>query len=167
MNLELNSKFIVELIKNQFNSSFYVKELLNYDQFYISQQENSLMSQMGEAKINFLPTYKYYVNENKYDIEKRVPAYCDRILFKKNSETIPIIYNRCEYTLSDHKPIYGIYQIKTKVISQENKKKVLNEVMLNFERNQKDNNSGFTKKNDVNSNIEENFFSNKGNSNNN
>ena len=39
--------------------------------------------------------------------------------------------------------------------------------MLNFERNQKDNNSGFTKKNDVNSNIEENFFSNKGNSNNN
>lgn len=46
-------------------------------------------------------------------------------------------------------------------------KKVLNEVMLNFERNQKDNNSGFTKKNDVNSNIEENFFSNKGNSNNN
>ena len=167
LNLELNSKFIVELIKNQFNSSFYVKELLNYDQFYISQQENSLMSQMDEAKINFLPTYKYYINENKYNIEKRVPAYCDRILFKKNSGTIPIIYNRCEYTLSDHKPIYGVYQIKTKIISQENKKKVLNEVMLNFERNQKENNSGFTKKNDVNLNIEENFFSKKGNTNNN
>ena len=38
---------------------------------------------------------------------------------------------------------------------------------MKFEKNQKENNSGFTKKNEVNLNIEENFFSKKGNSNNN
>ena len=135
-----------------------------YDQFYFAQKENSLISQMHEAQIKFLPTYKYCVNENKYNIEKRVPAYCDRILFKKKSETIPIVYNRCEYNLSDHKPIYGVYKIKTKIINQESKQKILNEIIQNYENNLKENNSGF-KKNAVNLNYEENFFMNKRNSN--
>ena len=164
LDLELNNQLIDDLIKNQFKPSYDVSKLLMYDQFYFAQKENSLISQMNEAQIKFLPTYKYCVNENKYNIEKRVPAYCDRILFKKKSETIPIVYNRCEYNLSDHKPIYGVYKIKTKIINQESKQKILNEIIQNYENNLKENNSGF-KKNAVNLNYEENFFMNKRNSN--
>ena len=35
-----------------------------------------------EAPISFQPTYKYLINSNEYDSEKRIPSYTDRILYK-------------------------------------------------------------------------------------
>ena len=50
---------------------------------------------------------------NNYDTTKkyREPAYCDRILFKRNPKINQLAYNSVDLFFSDHKPIFSIIQI--------------------------------------------------------
>lgn len=60
-----------------------MESLLTKDEFILHRNEGAL-SDYTEAKINFLPSYKFVKKENKYDF-KRTPSWCDRILFfRKN-----------------------------------------------------------------------------------
>ena len=97
-------------------------QLLSYDQLNVFKKETSIIGQMEEGDIKFNPTYKYNFNANEYDTTKRTPSWCDRILYKRGSNVKVIAYNRCDFTLSDHKPIYGIYNLKTWNIDKEKKK---------------------------------------------
>ena len=166
LNLELQDENIVNLI-NKFNNNYFnnnnnfeniINNILKFDQFKIYQNETSIISNVEEGKINFCPTYKYFIGENKYDVRKRVPAWCDRILFKKNSHTKCLCYNRCEFTLSDHKPVYGLYQITTRKIDKEKRNKILEEIREKFNKNF-NNNKNFTNvQKNISENIDENFF---------
>ena len=84
---------------------------------------------MSEAIIKFSPTYKYNIGSISYDITKRTPSWCDRIFYKKFSKTIPLVYNKCLLTISDHQPIFGVYKIRTEIIDIEKKKKILNQII--------------------------------------
>jgi hypothetical protein len=71
-----------------------------------------------------MPTYKFVKKShlNEYD-DKRIPAWCDRILYEEKIKNIikPYKYKDIDVNLSDHKPVYGIYQIRIKKISDKNK----------------------------------------------
>ena len=155
--LEYSNPIVDNLIKNHsktLNGDF--KDILVYDQFKQYQKESSLILQMDEAPIKFSPTYKYNIGSIEYDInKKRIPSWTDRILFKKFSETIPLAYNKCLLSLSDHQPIYGLYRIKTEEIDKIKKQSIMNEIIKEKAQNIR----GYERKTELsNGDIEENFF---------
>jgi len=128
---DLNFRIDLEdtIIKNHIKNNNY-KELLTYDQFCKAKLVNSSLMEFEEGIINFDPTYKYDKGTNIYDTskKKRSPAWCDRIFWKKTDDVEVISYNKVDYTDSDHKPVYGIYKIKTKKVLQKEKEKLINEL---------------------------------------
>ena len=130
LDLPLDNPQLSDLIKNHSkdtNNDF--SSILQYDQFNKYQKENKIIAEMDEAKIMFSPTYKYYIGSNIYDVGKRIPSWCDRIFFKKYSDTFPLSYNKCLFTLSDHQPIYGLFSIKAEIIDKEKRQKILDELI--------------------------------------
>ena len=157
-NLDLSDSHIDNLIKNHsktLNGDF--KDILIHDQFKQYQKESSLILQMDEAPIKFSPTYKYTIGSSEYDAnKKRIPSWTDRILFKKFSETIPLAYNKCLLSLSDHQPVYGLYRIKTEEIDKSKKQMIMTEIIKEKAQNIR----GYERKTELsNGDIEENFFS--------
>lgn len=72
-----------------------------------------------EGRINFKPTYKFDVNKDVYDTSSklRIPSYTDRILFKakkKNSISCHHYDAVMNLRLSDHRPVYGLYEATIK-----------------------------------------------------
>ena len=68
-----------------------------------------------EGKITFPPTYKYKKNTNYYNISKRVPSWTDRILYRNNDNITLLEYDKIDINFSDHKPIFGLFEIQNKV----------------------------------------------------
>ena len=93
--------------------------LIASDQLKCQQKEGKVFRNYLEGDITFPPTYKYDINSEDYDTSEkcRVPAYTDRILFKKryptnHGEDITslnfgkiIHYGRAELKTSDHRPV--------------------------------------------------------------
>ncbi|EPS70173.1 hypothetical protein M569_04590, partial [Genlisea aurea] len=82
-----------------------------------------------EKEIDFAPTYKYNKNSDDYygsnQIIKtkltRAPAWCDRIIsFGVGLKQIS--YDRVETTLSDHRPVRGIFTAHIKVLRSKEKR---------------------------------------------
>ncbi|ODV92761.1 hypothetical protein CANCADRAFT_92605 [Tortispora caseinolytica NRRL Y-17796] len=78
----------------------------------------------NEKEIAFMPTYKYDVGTNNYDSSSkmRVPAWCDRIFYRAGNERTSIEaldYRRHEITLSDHRPVTGIYKVRVKDVDED------------------------------------------------
>ncbi|KAJ2103879.1 hypothetical protein GGI16_002876 [Coemansia sp. S142-1] len=104
-----------------------------------------------EMPILFRPTYKYDPGTDTYDTseKRRVPAWCDRVLFRGGSGQLqtrhqhgnvdsqqqvwperfgdydlqgqisPLIYQRLETRQSDHRPIVAAFRVKTKTVDRE------------------------------------------------
>jgi len=143
------------------NSKQY-NDLLVHDQLCKAKHVNSSLIEFTEGPITFDPTYKYDIGSDNYDTskKKRTPAWCDRILFR-NTELIDVLcYNRVNYYQSDHRPIYGIYRVKTKKVKEEEKQKIINELKEKMTRE-------VTIKDDFKQFISENFIEKTKKSNNN
>ncbi|KAI9800582.1 MAG: inositol polyphosphate 5-phosphatase [Piccolia ochrophora] len=65
----------------------------------------------SEARITFMPTYKYNVGSDDYDTSEkaRIPAWCDRVL-RKGSNLRQVNYNTAPLRFSDHRPVYSTFQ---------------------------------------------------------
>ena len=92
---------------------------------------------MTEPPIKFSPTYKYYIGKYEYD-KKSTPSWCDRIFYKKNSDTIPLVYNKLLLNYSLHQPIFGVFKIKSKLINEKKQQFILNQIIK--EKNGNNNN---------------------------
>nr|CAG8463745.1 2165_t:CDS:2 [Entrophospora candida] len=94
--------------------------LLNFDQLTTQRRNKSAFHEFEEGKITFLPTYKYDFGTNDWDTseKKRSPAWTDRILWrsKDQSDCKQLAYrSHMEITLSDHKPVSSIFELKLHV----------------------------------------------------
>ena len=130
LDLSLIDQLMIDLVKKdsrETNKDF--SQIYKFDQFLKYQKESTDIEQITEAKIKFSPTYKYNIGSTSYDIKKRIPSWCDRIFYKKISETKPLAYNKCLLTISDHQPIYGIYKIRTEIVDKEKKQTILNQII--------------------------------------
>ncbi len=100
-----------------------------YDQLNKAKTVSTSLNELDEGPLKFSPTYKYTIGTSEYDQKKkRVPSWCDRILFKKSDLVEVIEYNRLEYTVSDHKPIYGLYKVTTTKVDQYAKKQIIQDL---------------------------------------
>jgi hypothetical protein len=89
-----------------------LKQLRLYDQFLKSKEVNPYLFDIEEGNLNFKPTYKYVVGSLDYDSKKkRVPSWCDRVLYMKSKFIQQTAYDRVEYTYSDHRPIHSIFEL--------------------------------------------------------
>ncbi|KAH9513601.1 Phosphatidylinositol 4,5-bisphosphate 5-phosphatase A [Bulinus truncatus] len=99
------------------------KKLIQNDQLHIAIQEGLIFEFFNEGKISFPPTYKFDPGTDKYDTsaKKRVPAYCDRILYFFHDTAYgnlklqaSLEEYRCHpsYKSSDHKPVSAIISFK-------------------------------------------------------
>lgn len=86
------------------------QQLLQWDELIILKENDVLYRSFHEGQIEFQPTYKFLLNSNKYET-KRVPSFCDRILWTGNT-CLNISYRSFpEFTFSDHKPISADFLI--------------------------------------------------------
>ena len=130
LDLLLNDHLMIDLVKNKSRETKGdFNQLYSYDQFLKYEKESNIISEMCETIIKFSPTYKYYIGSTSYDTTKRIPSWCDRIFYKKYSKTIPLAYNKCLLTISDHQPIYGVYKIRTEIINKEERQNILNQII--------------------------------------
>jgi hypothetical protein len=111
--------FRIEINKNQISKSVSIEkdELFEKKDILISLDElNNLLDQikaLKEGKIGFFPTYKYIKNTNKYNLQKRCPAWTDRILYgnSKGNNITQIFYDDIDIRISDHRPVSSLFQI--------------------------------------------------------
>lgn len=73
-----------------------------------------------EAALNFPPTFKYNRGTDQYDSSEkmRIPAYCDRILFR-GSRIQQTTYERHEIKMSDHRPVSAAFNVYVSTLSPE------------------------------------------------
>ncbi|EAL20507.1 hypothetical protein CNBE4270 [Cryptococcus deneoformans B-3501A] len=95
--------------------------LLEHDQLRKEMRTNHAfrLRNFEEAPITFAPTYKYNPGTHDYDSseKRRIPAWCDRILYKKSPRVQALNYQRYEPTVSDHRPVSAGYTITLKAIN--------------------------------------------------
>ncbi|KAI9315836.1 Endonuclease/exonuclease/phosphatase [Dichotomocladium elegans] len=112
-------------------------EMQREDQLLKQRQTNPLFKLLlfNESPIDFLPTYKYDPNSTQYDTseKKRVPAWCDRILYRSRGAEC-LFYQRHEVLASDHRPISGGFNIRIKHINESSKEVVVHQVESDWRR---------------------------------
>ena len=85
------------------------------DQLLNTSHQFNFLPNLYENPLKFPPTYKYIVKTSDYNLDKRPPAWCDRILWIENDSIKCHEYN-CVNSIcvSDHKPIYGVFSVHLK-----------------------------------------------------
>ncbi|ATY62048.1 endonuclease Exonuclease phosphatase [Cordyceps militaris] len=73
----------------------------------------------SEARINFMPTYKFDVGTDTYDSSEkaRIPAWTDRIL-KRGQNLRQLSYNSAPLRFSDHRPVYGTFSCTVSIVDE-------------------------------------------------
>jgi len=96
--------------------------LLQHDQLNREMTSNQAfrLRTFTETPIAFAPTYKYDRRSNEFDTseKRRVPAWCDRILYRSRAadRIKPLHYRRYEANISDHRPVSAGFVIMVKSV---------------------------------------------------
>ena len=102
-----------------------LSKLLERDQLLVSRRRNPgfRIRAFKEFPIVFAPTYKYDIGSDRYDTseKRRAPAWCDRILYRGAGKIKQLDYRRHELRISDHRPVSGLFKMRIKTISVENR----------------------------------------------
>ena len=109
--IEKKSEFIQKCL-----SENRLKELLEHDQLKLESNSKRLsINGFEEAEITFHPTYKYIDGTDNYDSKECVQGWTDRILYKHKKNKLLSFVNKGysdikKLSLSDHKPVFGIFE---------------------------------------------------------
>ncbi|WRX23811.1 Endonuclease/exonuclease/phosphatase - like 10 [Theobroma cacao] len=122
------------------------------DQLRAEMEAGNVFQGMREAVITFAPTYKFdkhIAGLSGYDSgeKKRIPAWCDRILYRDSRRTLgsecsldsPVVssvsqYESCmDVTDSDHKPVICIFSVEIACIDESVRRQEFGDVMRSNE----------------------------------
>jgi hypothetical protein len=106
--------------------------LLVHDQLVKEMKTNVRLRHFAEGPITFPPTYKYDLHSDEYDTseKRRIPAWCDRVLWRGRDPTRveQLHYRRYEPDISDHRPISAAFRVLVKSIQQDARGRMKEEV---------------------------------------
>ncbi|XP_071115406.1 type II inositol 1,4,5-trisphosphate 5-phosphatase-like [Haliotis cracherodii] len=125
----------IDEVKYNISNALYGK-LLPHDQLYTQLGKSDVFSGYSEGDIHFTPTYKYDTGTDNFDTSEksRIPAWCDRILWKGNGVRQIRYDSHPQLRVSDHKPVSALFDAGIRVIDVEKSKKVYEDVMKKLDR---------------------------------
>ncbi|OBZ71955.1 Synaptojanin-1 [Grifola frondosa] len=89
-----------------------------------------------EGPLTFAPTYKYDRRSSEYDSSEksRVPAWCDRVLWRSrdSSRVEQLHYRRYEVNVSDHRPISSGFRMTVKSVHHDARARIKAEVQTRW-----------------------------------
>ena len=118
--------------------------LLQHDQLNREMSNNQAfrLRAFAEPPITFAPTYKYDRRSNEFDTseKRRIPAWCDRILYRcrKVDRIESLHYRRYEANISDHRPISAGFVITVKSVHMERREAEKEEVEKCWRRHEQE-----------------------------
>lgn len=131
--LDLSRETAMTLIEqNRFTDLFAADQL----QLEIRSNPQFGLRHFLEAPICFAPTYKFDRLTNDYDSsdKARVPAYCDRILYRARTGNMVqcTSYKRWDATVSDHRPVSATFSMRVKSVDRNAWKQVADRSVTEF-----------------------------------
>ena len=131
--------FRLAMPRNQVIQAIEAKEyrkLMAVDELYRNGMKNSVLKTCQEGQLLFEPTYKYDLAKQTYDTsaKNRTPSWTDRVLF---SQTFPCMrltqYGRSEITVSDHRPVFALFNATIRRINNEIKQVIEQNLCAKFQ----------------------------------
>ena len=110
-----------------------LEEIKIHDEFWNSYKnmiDKGKVPKLIEEKIEFAPTYKFDIGTDNYDTSEknRTPKWSDRILWVESKIQCTSYNSVPSIRYSDHKPVYGTFDVEVVEIIHEKKKKVKEDV---------------------------------------
>lgn len=125
----------VDNVKDLINKKDF-ETLHSYDQLKRQIDEEAVFVGFEEGEIDFQPTYKYDTGSDKWDTSEkcRVPAWCDRILWRGKNIKQQHYQSHMTLKTSDHKPVSSLLTIGIKRINSEDYKKTFEEIVRDIDK---------------------------------
>ena len=115
---EFVERCIIDIKENQSGGrleevDILMNKLLRRDQLLQTIASGRAFPNFSEAKVTFLPTFKFDKGTQNYDTshKQRVPAWTDRILFRSSKVNVLEYQSVPAAMHSDHRPVFGTYQL--------------------------------------------------------
>lgn len=118
-------------------------ELLKYDQLNMEKNKKKIFENYLEGEIKFRPSYKYVTKSDLYEkqltitsldqednlAKVKLPSWTDRVLYK--SQKCSLVQYSCinTITISDHKPVYALFDLEVKKIDQKKYMKLYEDML--------------------------------------
>ncbi|KAK4230550.1 putative inositol-1,4,5-trisphosphate 5-phosphatase [Podospora fimiseda] len=106
-----------------------LESLFENDQLNLQMVAGLAFPYYSEARINFMPTYKYDVGTDKFDSSEkaRIPAWTDRIL-RKGTNLRQLAYNSAPLRFSDHRPVYAIFECTVNIVHEQAREQIRRQI---------------------------------------
>ncbi|RKP15480.1 Endonuclease/exonuclease/phosphatase [Piptocephalis cylindrospora] len=116
--------------------------VLEFDQLAMEIKAGRVFEGFKEGEVEFCPTYKYDIGTNQFDTseKRRLPAWCDRILWRTPLEgdehriKLSSYTSHMSFSMSDHKPVSATFSLQLRSVNEHQRSQVQASIVRQLDR---------------------------------